>query len=124
LEVLAGLALSTEEYIDLMIFKDGKPSSFYKNYMRDVQDKICENAASEFQCIWCEHARLRGAKSRTLISDELSIKLNSLQTELESSDLSDDVARMIGGVPYDWYRMTAPTSSGYTRCIYGMEDID
>jgi glutamate dehydrogenase len=96
LEVLAGLALSTEEYVDLMIFKDGKPSNFYKNYVRDVQDKICENAASEFQCIWREHARLRGAKSRTLISDELSIKLNNLQTELESSDLFGDMASRRG----------------------------
>lgn len=30
LEVLAGLGLSDEEYIDLMIFKDGKPSTFCK----------------------------------------------------------------------------------------------
>lgn len=28
LEVLAGLGLSDAEYLDLMIFKNGKPSSF------------------------------------------------------------------------------------------------
>ncbi|KAJ7681527.1 NADH-dependent glutamate dehydrogenase [Mycena rosella] len=90
LEVLAGLALSTQEYTDLMIFTDGKPSAFYQSYVRDVQAKITENAAAEFQCIWREHARLGGAKPRTAISDELSSTLNALQAELESSDLFED----------------------------------
>jgi len=91
LEVLAGLALSTQEYIDLMIFKDGKPSEFYQNYVKDIQATITENAAAEFHCIWKEHTRLQGAKPRTLISDELSLKLSNLQAELENSDLFDDI---------------------------------
>ena len=91
LEVLAGLALSTEEYVELMLFKDGKPSEFYQSYVKDIQDKITENAALEFSCIWREHQRLSGAKARTTISDELSIKLNNLQAELDSSDLFDDL---------------------------------
>jgi glutamate dehydrogenase len=91
LEVLAGLALSTQEYIDLMIFKNGKPSTFYQSYVKDIQNKITENAAAEFQCIWREHARLQGSKPRTKISDELSSTLNNLQAELENSDLFDDL---------------------------------
>ena len=90
LEVLAGLALATDEYLDLMIFKDGKPSEFYKNYVKDIQEKISENAAAESHCLWKEHARLSGSKPRTVISDELSSTLNNLQAELESSDLFDD----------------------------------
>ncbi|CAK5284434.1 unnamed protein product [Mycena citricolor] len=90
LEVLAGLALSTDEYVELMIFKNGQPSPFYQSYVKDVQQKITENAAAEFQCIWREHARLSGAKTRTAISDELSSTLNNLQAELEGSDLFDD----------------------------------
>jgi NAD-specific glutamate dehydrogenase len=90
LEVLAGLALSTDEYIDLMVFKDGQPSAFYQSYVRDIQAKISENAAAEFACIWREHARTAGAKPRTLVSDELSTTLNALQAELEGSDLFDD----------------------------------
>ena len=73
-----------------MIFKDGKPSAFYQSYVKDIQQKITENAAAEFLCIWREHQRLRGAKPRTTISDELSTTLNNLQTELEASDLFDD----------------------------------
>jgi glutamate dehydrogenase len=91
LEVLAGLALSTEEYVDLMMFKNNKPSNFYQSYVKDIQAKITENAASEFVCIWREHQRLQGAKARTTISDELSITLNNLQAELESSDLFEDL---------------------------------
>ncbi|KAE9387143.1 NAD(P)-binding protein [Gymnopus androsaceus JB14] len=91
LEVLAGLALSTEEYIDLMIFKDGKPSEFYQSEVKDIQAKITENAAAELHCLWKEHTRLQGAKPRTTISDELSSTLNNLQAELESSDLFEDV---------------------------------
>lgn len=86
-----GLALSTQGYLDHMIFKNGKPSTFYQNYVRDVQQKIKENAAAEFQCIWREHARLQGSKPRTTISDELSSTLNDLQAELECSDLFEDM---------------------------------
>jgi len=74
-----------------MVFKDGQPSEFYRSYVRDIQAKIVQNAASEFACIQREHTRSKGAKPRTLISDELSMLLNELQAELESSDLFDDV---------------------------------
>jgi glutamate dehydrogenase len=74
-----------------MIFKNGKPSPFYQSYVKDIQAIITSNAASEFQCIWREHARLDEAKPRTQISDELSSTLNNLQAELENSDLFDDV---------------------------------
>ena len=90
LEVLAGLGLSNDQYLDLMVFKNGAPSQFYQHYVKDIQDKISENAAAEFRCIWMEHMRLQGSKSRTAISDELSSTLNNLQAELEASDLFDD----------------------------------
>ncbi len=76
--------------MDLMIFKDGKPSDFYRSYVKDIQAKIVENAALEFACIQNEYTRLQGSKPRTLISDELSSTLNDLQAELESSDLFED----------------------------------
>nr|ODN97728.1 glutamate dehydrogenase [Cryptococcus depauperatus CBS 7855] len=91
LEVLAGLGLSDEEYIQEMIFKDGKPSVFYQNYVKDIQQKICENAASEYTCITREWHLHKGSKSRTAISDQLSSSLNQLQAQLEGSDLYENV---------------------------------
>ena len=62
--MLAGLGLNDEEYINNMIFKDGKPSVFCElfgiycitsadactdqSYVKDIQSKICENAAAEY----------------------------------------------------------------------------
>jgi hypothetical protein len=73
-----------------MVFKDGKPSAFYQEYVKNIQVKIVENAALEFACIWNEYSRPGSTKTRTAISDELSGKLNAMQAQLESSDLFDD----------------------------------
>ena len=91
LDVLAGLSLEDKEFFDLMTFQAGKPTPFYNSYVKDIQQKIIENAAAEFQCIHREHMRLKGARPRTIISDELSSIINDLQDELENSDLFDDV---------------------------------
>ncbi|KAE9389948.1 hypothetical protein BT96DRAFT_967873 [Gymnopus androsaceus JB14] len=72
LEVLAGLALSTEEYVDLMIFKDGKPSEFYQSYVKDIQAKITENAAAEFHCLRLLK-RLPEAYQRALFSSWVAL---------------------------------------------------
>lgn len=86
LEVLAGLALNEEEYPELMMYTNGKPSSFYESYVKDIQEIIESNARMEFNTIWSEYNRLGGTESRTIISDNLSRTLNKLQLELESSD--------------------------------------
>jgi len=96
LEVLVGLSLNDQEYLDLMVFKDGKPSSFYQAYVKEIQAKIVDNAALEYACIWNEYQRAGGSKPRTLISDDLSGTLNNLQAELENSDLFEDVASRNG----------------------------
>lgn len=92
LEVLAGLSFTDQEYIDNMIFTDGKPSAFYNAYVKNIQLKICENAAAEYNCIAKDWSYNKGSKMRTQISDELSTTLNKLQDELENSDLYDNVA--------------------------------
>ncbi|CDZ97227.1 nad-specific glutamate dehydrogenase [Phaffia rhodozyma] len=84
LEVLAGLGLSDEEYLELMLCKNGK-SDFYKSYVKDIQDMICENGRLEHACIQDEYKRRKSTVPRTLLSDELSSTLNALQVELEES---------------------------------------
>lgn len=80
MEVLVGLSLSDDDYTNLMTFPGGSPSKFYSDYVKDIQERIAENAALEFSCIWKEHQRLGGSKSRTLLSDLLSEKINDLTT--------------------------------------------
>ncbi|KAF8315590.1 NAD-dependent glutamate dehydrogenase [Clavulina sp. PMI_390] len=93
LEVLAGLALTDDEHTKLMTFPGSTPTPFYKEYVQGVQARIADNAALEFSCIWKEHQRLAGTKGatpRTLLSDKLSESINSLTTDLETSDLFED----------------------------------
>jgi len=91
LKVPVGLSLTEKEHTNLMTFPGQSPPVFYQSYVKDIQAKIRDNAALEFSCIWKEHARPGGAKPRALLSDELSTKINDLQTELESSDLFEDL---------------------------------
>lgn len=62
-----------------------------QSYVKDIQQKICENAAQEYTCITKEWLRNKGTKARTTISDQLSSTLNQLQAELEQSDLYENV---------------------------------
>jgi glutamate dehydrogenase len=62
------------------------------SYVKDIQQKICENAAAEYSCITKEYHRNKSSKPRTLISDELSSTLNQLQHDLEVSDLYENMA--------------------------------
>ncbi|KIJ45958.1 hypothetical protein M422DRAFT_29602 [Sphaerobolus stellatus SS14] len=92
LDVLAGLSLNDNEFFELLTFPNtpDQPTPFYNFYVKEIQQKIIENAAAEFTCIQREHSRLHGAKPRTIISDELSSTITGLQDELEMSDLFED----------------------------------
>jgi glutamate dehydrogenase len=88
MEVLAALALSEEEYIQHMCVKDGKTPEFYEKYVVEVQNKIADNARQEFECIWNEHERT--GVYRCLLTDQLSIKINTLTQEVKNSGLWKD----------------------------------
>ncbi|KAH8924623.1 NAD-dependent glutamate dehydrogenase [Atractiella rhizophila] len=89
LEVLVGLALNDEEYIEMMTALDGAGfSEFYIGYVRAIQETITRNAAAEFDCIW--KASKNGQKPRANLTDEIGRTLIDLQSALEDSDLFDD----------------------------------
>jgi glutamate dehydrogenase len=69
-----------------------KSNHIDQSYVKDIQQKICENAAAEYSCITKEYHRNKSAKPRTIISDELSSTLNQLQSDLEVSDLYENMA--------------------------------
>jgi glutamate dehydrogenase len=90
LEVLAALSLSDAEFDELMQVKDPEhPPEFYKQYVKEVQDIIENNARMEFECIWNEHSKTK--QPRSVISDALSARINRLNTALKTSSLYDDI---------------------------------
>jgi glutamate dehydrogenase len=87
LEVLASLSFDDEAFIANMCVdaKTGEPPQFYKDYVKQVQAKICENARLEFEAIWREHEATGIARS--ILSDKLSWAITDLDEELQKSDL-------------------------------------
>ena len=71
LEVLAGLALADEDYIELMTASgpDGAFNDFYGEYVETIQRIICRNAAAEFVAIWQES--IASKKPRCVLTDEI-----------------------------------------------------
>lgn len=89
LEVLAGLGLKDDEFIELMTSQNAGEdegfSDFYINYVQGIQKVIANNAALEFKAMWAEHQKTK--RPLTLISDDIGRQLIELQNELENSDL-------------------------------------
>ncbi|SPO02886.1 probable NAD-specific glutamate dehydrogenase [Cephalotrichum gorgonifer] len=90
LEVLASLSFDDEGFVSKMCVdeKTGEAPQFYKDYVRNVQAKIQENARLEFEAIWRESVET-GAP-RCVISDKLSAAITTLDEELQQSDLWRD----------------------------------
>ena len=81
LEVLAGLGLQDEEFIDLMTSQHEEGfSDFYINYVQGIQKVITDNAALEFKCMWEDHQESK--RPFTVISDDIGRQLMDLQNEL------------------------------------------
>ncbi|ODV91984.1 hypothetical protein CANCADRAFT_80654 [Tortispora caseinolytica NRRL Y-17796] len=89
LEVLASLALNDEEFLkDMCVSADGATPEFYKEYVKDVQRIVVNNARMEFECLWKEHQRT--GVPRSVLSDRLSYAINNLNEELQQSNLWQD----------------------------------
>jgi len=86
LEVLASMVLTDAEFNQHFAVKDERnPPPFYKNYVNEVIDVIERNAKMEFDCLWNEHEKTKIPKS--ILTDELSNKINKLNDDIRESDL-------------------------------------
>lgn len=87
LEVLASLSFDDAGFVANMCVdaKTGEPPQFYKDYVRQVQAKICDNASLEFEAIWREHEKT--GEPRSILSDKLSVAITDLDEKLQQSDL-------------------------------------
>ncbi|EFA75301.1 NAD+ dependent glutamate dehydrogenase [Heterostelium album PN500] len=88
LEVLSALALTDSEFDQHMCVKDGVIPAFYEAYIKDVHHTIENNARLEFECIWREHAKSK--TPRSILSDLISDKINSLNDSIQDSPLWDN----------------------------------
>ena len=82
MEVLASLSLNDSSYNEKMLDTN---SEFYKTYVEAVWKRIESNATAEFEVIWKEH-ELSG-RPRSILTDELSVKINALNDQMQKSDL-------------------------------------
>jgi|GEM_PF-180212 len=90
LEVLAGLALSDQDFIANMTQKDNEDApKFRKEYIKDILEIIKHNARLEFEALWLAHQT--SSKSYTQLSDILSKKINRVNALIVASDLFEDM---------------------------------
>eukprot|EP01061_Rhynchopus_euleeides_P046234 TRINITY_DN86_c0_g3_i2.p1 TRINITY_DN86_c0_g3~~TRINITY_DN86_c0_g3_i2.p1 ORF type:complete len:1041 (+),score=508.75 TRINITY_DN86_c0_g3_i2:390-3125(+) len=98
LEVLASLAMDVEQHQELMCVKpDGTVPEFYKEYVKQVQNVIEENARMEFEACWRERESGK-YKYMIQITDLLSKKINSVNDQLQASSVlreNDSLRRLI-----------------------------
>ncbi|KAG5440165.1 hypothetical protein PCANB_001734 [Pneumocystis canis] len=90
LEVFASLAFSDDDFIENMCIHDGKVPQFYNDYVKQVQEIIQNNARLEFEAIWRENQK--SGKLRSILSDELSSAITSLNEEIQRAKLWDNIA--------------------------------
>ncbi len=87
LEVLASLALTPEEYEQLVCVHGIRIPAFRKAYIEEILKRIRYNVRREFELLWREHKERKIPFS--LLSDSLSRKINRLRDAVYGSDLSN-----------------------------------
>lgn len=89
LEVLASLSFDDKGFVTHMCHDSrGNAPEFYQAYVKEVQNKIQDNARLEFEAIWREHEQT--GLPRSILSDKLSLAITSLDEDLQRSELWDN----------------------------------
>ncbi|MEJ2108374.1 MAG: NAD-glutamate dehydrogenase [Acidobacteriota bacterium] len=88
LEVLASLAMTDSEYEEHMCVNEGKTPEFRDRYIKDVLDRIRNNARMEFEVLWNENRKTRTPLS--ILTDRLSLRINTVSDSIRNSDLWQD----------------------------------
>ena len=86
LEVLASLSFDDQGFEEHMcVREDGTVPVFYTEYVKQVQERIKNNARLEFEAIWREHQQT--GLPRSVLSDTLSVAITKLDEELQNTEL-------------------------------------
>lgn len=87
-EVLAGLALSEDEYDRHMRVENGAIPPFRAAYVEDIIRRIKANARAEFELLWREREATK--TPLTVLSNQISGKINQIADAVRDSPLADD----------------------------------
>lgn len=91
LEVFSGLILSDSEWEELMTLPPGgEESPFRLTLVEQIINRLESNARSEFELLWREHER--SGRSFTLLSDDISARINRITDAVQQSALLADEA--------------------------------
>jgi glutamate dehydrogenase len=89
LEVLAGLALSDEEWDRLMVVPPGgEIPAFRQRYVNEVVEIVTRRADQEFELLWKTHKEKGTPLS--VLSDTVSAKINEITAAIEASALFEN----------------------------------
>lgn len=86
LEVLAGFAMSEQQYADLMFVQNDQPSAFYNHFVMDVQNTITKKANQEFDFLY----KIRNTLLMSLGSERLGAKISELAVCVAQSSVWQD----------------------------------
>jgi glutamate dehydrogenase len=87
LEVLASLVMNDEEFEQFLWVKRGRAHGFRQRYIQEIIETIRRNVRSEFNLLWSEHERT--GKAMTLLTNELSTRINDLTDAVMNSELPE-----------------------------------
>lgn len=88
MEVFASLALSDQEYRDLMCVRNNTVHPFRRKYIQEILELIRENARLEFDIIWKENAKKK--IPRSILTDLISEKINGITDAIYNSALFEN----------------------------------
>eukprot|EP00052_Salpingoeca_macrocollata_P001084 m.23786 g.23786 ORF g.23786 m.23786 type:complete len:1092 (+) comp11091_c0_seq2:190-3465(+) len=84
-EILAGFALSEQQYMELMVVQNDQPSEFHRRYVSEVQQLIVQKATAEFDFLWREKEKM--GTPMCVASDRLGSKVCELTLSVMSSSV-------------------------------------
>lgn len=128
LEVLAALAFSPEDHKrHMQVHDEAHPPEFYQRYVQEIQERVKENAALEFECLWKENQKSK--TPRSVLTEKVSDKINYFNDIIQGSTLWENEALrykvMNEALPQTLIdqlgleNILARVPENYTRAIFG-----
>ena len=115
LEVLASLSFEDDEFkIHMAADKDGIFPEFYKRYVKEIIERVENNAKNEFEFIWAQHQRT--GKRTCELTLELSENMNDLFDVILASKLWEN-ERIRKNVLLDFFPKTLLNELGYDKLV-------